>query len=118
MALYYNSIYGAITRTAYAVTTQPGRALLQINGLAGLPCPVFNQQALDIAVAAFDELARLPLLPFVYCYKDDARWRIDEAVAAMLGYDIEELPGLRRLWAAEPGVRGSKKGVVEELTSW
>ena len=37
----------------------------------------------------FDELARLELEPFVYCFRDLNRHRIDNVVAAMLGLNAQ-----------------------------
>lgn len=127
IALYYNSTFGAIVRNAYGQSTQAGRAPIQIASIPGLPCPVFHadtpeaQRARDIANQNFDELSRLLLEPFAYCFRDANRHKIDSVVAEMLGLDtqdpaIEEMLGhYRQLFAREPNVNGRQKSIISAL---
>ena len=129
IALYYNSTFGAIVRTAYGQSTQAGRAPIQIGSIPGLPCPAFHadtpeaQHARDIANRNFDELSRMPLEPFAYCFRDANRHKIDLVVAEMLGLDAqalakqEMLAHYRLLFASEPNVNGRQKSILAALES-
>ena len=127
IALYYNSVFGAIVRNAYGQSTQAGRATIQVGAIPGLPCPAFHadtpeaQRARDIAGQHFDELSRLPLEPFAYCFRDANRHRIDSVVADMLGLDSADpaiqamLADYRQLFASEPNVNGRQKPILAAL---
>ncbi len=130
IALYYNSTFGAIVRTAYAKSPQAGRARIQVGATAGLPCPAFHadtpeaQRARDIASRNFDELSRLPLEPFAYCFRDANRHKIDLVAAEMLGLDPDDaairemLAHYRRLFASEPNVNGRQKAILAALDEY
>lgn len=127
IALYYNSAFGAIVRNAYGQSTQAGRATIQVGAIPGLPCPAFHsdtpeaQRAREIAGQHFDELSRLPLDPFAYCFRDANRHRIDLVVAEMLGLDPSDtgvrdmLAYYRLLFAGEPNVNGRQKSILAAL---
>ena len=127
IVLYYNSILGAIIRQGYGQSAQAGRAPVQVDAIAGLPCPAFHadtpeaQRARDIASEHFDELARMELEPFAYCFRDANRHRIDSVVADMLGLDPEDnaiqemLARCRVLFCGEPNVNGRQKSILEAL---
>ena len=132
IALYYNSVFGAIVRNAYGQSTQVGRATIQVGAIPGLPCPAcpaFHadtpeaQRARDIASQHFDELSRLTLEPFAYCFQDANRHKIDSAVAEMLGLDAQDpaiqamLADYRLLFASEPNVNGRQKPIIAALES-
>lgn len=129
IALYYNSVFGAIVRNAYGQSTQAGRATIQVGAIPGLPCPAFQadtpdaQRARDIAGQHFDELSRLTLEPFAYCFSDANRHRIDSVVAEMLGLDPQDpaiqemLAHYRLLFASEPNVNGRQKSIIAALES-
>ena len=130
ITLYYNSTLGAIIRVAYAQSPQAGRARIQISSIPGLPCPAFHadtpeaQRARDIAAQHFDELARLPLEPFAYCFRDANRHRIDSVAAEMLGLDPQApaiqqmLAHYRALFAREPNVNGRQKPILAALDEY
>ena len=130
VALYLNSIFGAIVRNAYGQSTHPGRAPIQVGAIAGLPCPDFAadtpaaQRARTIAGQRFDQLAALPLEPFAYCFRDAGRHKIDAAVADMLGIDAtdetvaEMLASYRLAFAGEPNVNGRQKPIVAALAKY
>ena len=130
VVLYYNSIFGGITRNAYGAIQKHGRSEIRIGATAGLPCPAFHadtpeaQRARDIANEHFDELARLELEPFAYCFRDANRHYIDNVVAEMLGLDPEDaaiqemLAHYRLLFASEPNVNGRQKSIVEALDEY
>ena len=130
LALYYNSVFGAIIRNAYGQSTQAGRATIQVGAIPGLPCPAFHadtpeaQRARDIAGQHFDELARLPLEPFAYCFRDANRHRIDSVAAEMLGLDPQApaiqamLAHYRTLFAREPNVNGRQKSILAALDAY
>ena len=130
IALYYNSTLGAIIRVAYAQSPQAGRARIQISSIPGMPCPAFHadtpeaQRARDIAGQHFDELARLPLEPFAYCFRDANRHRIDSVAAEMLGLDPQSpaiqamLAHYRTLFAREPNVNGRQKSILAALDAY
>lgn len=127
VALFYNSIFGAITRQGYASIQQHGRAQLQIGDMSGLPCPAFDsdtpqgESARRIASANFDRLAHLELEPFAYCFRDANRHLIDDTVAEMVGLDPRDravqgmLDYYRRLFASEPYVNGLKRDILGAL---
>lgn len=130
IALYYNSVFGAIVRNAYGQSTQAGRATIQVGSIPGLPCPAFHadtpeaQRAREIAGQHFDELSRLPLEPFAYCFRDTNRHQIDSVAAEMLGLDSEDqaLQGMlahyRVLFASEPNVNGRQKSILAALEEY
>ena len=127
IALWFNSIFGAIVRDAYGQSTQPGRAQLQVKAIAGLPCPDFGadtaagNHARWTAGLHFNALADLELEPFAYCFRDENRWRIDEVVAEMIGLDSSDsdiadmLAHYRLMFASEPNVNGRNRGVLQAL---
>ena len=130
VALFYNSIFGAIIRQVYGQSTQPGRARLQVGAINGLPCPNFGadtpeaRRARDIAAARFDSLSELDLEPFAYCFRDENRHQIDSAVAEMLGLDPSDsdvqamLEYYRLLFASEPNVNGRQKRILAALAAF
>lgn len=127
IALFYNSIFGAAVRSAYGQSTQSGRSTIQVNAIAGTPCPDFGadtdaaRRALDIAAREFEALSALELEPFAYCFRDVNRQRIDSVVADMLGLDaadagVQALLGrYRLLFAREPNVNGRNRGILGAL---
>ena len=126
-SLYYNSIFGAIARNAYGQSTQAGRATVQVRSMSDITLPSFDADtsqarlARDIANQCFDELSRLKLQPFAYCFRDENRHRIDDAVAEMLGLDPKDpavqdmLAHYRLLFAREPNVNGRNKTILKAL---
>ena len=130
IALYYNSIFGAIVRNAYGQSTQAGRAAIQVGAIPGLPCPEFHtdtpeaRRARDVASQHFDELSRLLLEPFAYCFRDANRHKIDLVVAEMLGLDAQDpaiqemLTHYRLLFASEPNVNGRNKSILAALEEY
>ena len=127
LALFWNSVFGGILRHLCAVNTQSGRATVQLDHLAGLPCPNFTAdsgaawQALEIAEREFGRLAELSLDPFALCFQDANRHQIDLAVAEMIGLDPDEprirgmLERYRLLFAQEPNVNGRKQAILRAL---
>lgn len=130
IALFYNSIFGAIVRHAYGQNTQDRRASMQIRATQGIPCPDFTadsdaaRRALDIAEREFDWLAALELEPFGFCFQDPNRHEIDFAAAEMLGLDptdgqiSELLARYRLLFAREPNVNGRKRAILDALAEY
>ena len=130
IALFHNSVFGGIIRNAYGATQKSGRAELQITAIPGLPCPAFHldtpaaQQARAIAEQHFDELARLELQPFAYCFQDANRHRIDAVAAEMLGLDPQNqevqdmLAYWRILFASEPNVNGRNDKITATLAKY
>ena len=127
IALFYNSIFGAIVRHAYGQNTQDRRASMQIRATKGIPCPDFLadstavRRALQIAEREFDRLAELELEPFGFCFRDEHRQQIDLVAAEMLGLDPEDehirdlLQRYRLLYASEPNVNGRKQAILQAL---
>ena len=130
IALFYNSIFGAIVRHAYGQNTQDRRAAMQIRATQGIPCPDFTadsdaaRRALSIAEREFDRLAALELEPFGFCFRDPNRHQIDLAAAEMLGLDPndaairEMLARYRLLFAREPNVNGRKRAILDALADY
>ena len=130
LALYFNSIFGAIVWNSYGQSTQAGRAPIQVNAIAGLPCPDFSAStpagvhARRIARENFDKLSTTALEPFAYCFRDWGRHEIDSVVAQMLGLDPEDsavqaMLGLyRRLFCSEPNVNGRQRSIMTALDSY
>ena len=127
IALWFNSIFGAIVRDAYGQSTQPGRAQLQVKAIAGLPCPDFGADtaagvhARWVASMNFAGLSGLELEPFAYCFRDENRWKIDDVVAEMIGLDVKDrsvqemMTHYRLMFASEPNVNGRNRGVLRAL---
>lgn len=127
IALWFNSVFGAIVRDAYGQSTQPGRAQLQVKAIAGLPCPDFGAtagaHARWVAGMNFAGLSELELEPFAYCFRDENRWKIDDVVAEMIGLDPSDaavadmLAHYRLMFASEPNVNGRNRGVLAALVA-
>ena len=127
LALFYNSIFGAIVRQAYGQSTQAGRATIQVGAVEGIPCPAFHsdtpagERARGIAARHFDRLSELSLRPFAHCFQDPHRAEIDAVVADMLGLDssakpvVDMLTHYRLLFAREPNVNGRQKSILKSL---
>ncbi len=127
IALWNNSVFGGIVRNAYGQTTQAGRAMIQVNAIAGLPCPDFGANtpagahARWVAGMNFAALSVLDLEPFAYCFRDVNRRKIDEVVAEMIGLDpsasdvADMLAHYRLMFASEPNVNGRNRGVLGAL---
>lgn len=126
LAIWLNSTPASMLRTAYAQTTQQGRATMQIKALSGFPVPNFAstgnaaRQAKAVALKQFRDLSNLPLEPFSYAFRDKNRAKIDEVAMAMLGLDqdakaFRALAGLRELWCREPAVHGGSKNIMKAL---
>lgn len=127
IALYYNSIFGAIVRNAYGQSTQAGRAPIQIGAIAGLPCPNFGGDtpasihARAVADRHFLELSTKPLQPFAYCFSDKHRHAIDSVVAEMLGLNSDDeavqelLRHYRGLFTREPSVHGRQRRILKAI---
>lgn len=128
VALFFNSVFGAFAMRAYGKSPQQGpRASVQVGAIPGLPCPNFSadsdaaRRARSIAAARFDELSRLELQAFPYCFQDEARQMIDNAAAEMLGLNTADpevqamLAHYRRLFASEPDVNGGQKKILAGL---
>ena len=130
LALFYNSIFGAIVRHAYSQSTQPGRALLKIKGQSGLPCPDFGadtpeaERARNIASMWFESHSELRLEPFAYCFRDKNRHQLDSTTAEMLGLKPSDadtkamLEHFRLLFSREPNVNGRNKAILAALEKW
>ena len=130
IALYYNSIFGGITRSAYGANQKQGRSEIRIKATAGTPCPAFHadtpeaRHAREIAARYFDELAKLELKAFAYCFNDDNRHRIDNVVAEMLGLnpnnsEVQEMLGYwRMLFASEPNVNGRNAKIMAAIAKY
>lgn len=127
LALFYNSIFGAIVRQAYGQSAQAGRATIQVGAIEGIPCPTFHSDAPEaeraraIATQHFDRMSKLSLRPFAYCFQDPHRAEIGAVVADMLGLDsnskpiVDMLAHYRLLFAREPNVNGRQKSILESL---
>ena len=126
LSIWLNSTLASMLRTAYAQTTQQGRATMQVRALAGFPVPDFASQsnagkrARTIAQNHVKDLAILTLKPFSYAFQDDNRHRIDDAVLEMLGLSDDSqarqaITELRGHWCREPAVHGSSKKIMKAL---
>lgn len=130
VALWYNSIFGAIPRQVYSQSTQPGRATFGVKAIAELPCLDFGadnpraERAREVANANFAEASELKLEPFVYCFRDESRHRIDDITAEMIGLDpsdasVQEMMAhYRILFASEPNVNDRKSEVLAALEAY
>ena len=126
LSLWLNCTPGLMLRTAYAQTTQQGRATMQIRALSGFPVPDFasdseaGQRAREIATEHFENLRSVPLQSVSYAFRDENRHRIDEAVLEMLGLAgntqaSQTVADLRDRWCREPSVHGGDKAVMGAL---
>ena len=126
LSIWLNSTPALMLRTAYAQTTQQGRATMQIKALAGFPVPDFTtagesgERARAIAQKHFSKLSSLPLNPVSYAFQDENRWRIDEAALEMLGLGgdsiaTDAVASLREHWCREPSVHGDSRKIMNAL---
>ena len=130
IALWSNSVFGGIVRNAYGQTSQAGRARIQVNAVAGLPCPDFGADtaagahARWVAGMNFASLSQLELEPFAYCFRDANRKQIDDVAAEMIGLDgidaevQEMLQRFRLLFAREPNVNGRNREILKALADF
>ena len=127
VALWNNSVFGAIVRSSYGQSSQAGRARIQVNAVAGLPCPDFGADtaagvhARWVSGLNFAGLSGLELEPFAYCFRDENRWKIDDVVAEMIGLDVKDrsvqdmMAHYRLMFASEPNVNGRNRGILGAL---
>ena len=126
LSLWLNSTLGLMLRTAYAQTTQQGRATMQIKALSGFPVPNFaadneaGARARATALKHHGNLTGMPLEAVSYAFRDQTRHRIDEAVLEMLGLGgntavIQTVADLREHWCREPSVHGGDKRIMGAL---
>ena len=131
VALFFNSVFGAFALRAYGQSPQQGpRSNVQVGAIPGLPCPNFGADtpeaymARSVAKAKFDKLGELELEPFPYCFRDESRHKIDNAVAKMLGLDPDDsdvqamLAHYRLLFASEPNVNGRQERILAALAAF
>ena len=126
LSIWLNSTPAMMLRTAYAQTTQQGRATMQIKALSGFPVPDFaansdaGKHARQLALEQIDDLSVLKLRPFSYALHDRKRVRIDEIALAMLGLSgddaaLRALSDLREQWCREPSVHGGSPSIMRLL---
>ena len=125
LVLWCNSILGLLIHSGYGQNTHPGRSLLKIKALSGLPIPDFSadtaagERARMVADREFERLSELELRPASYAWNDPSRHQIDGAVLEMLGMDTpaarSALDQIRRLWCREPSVHGGNRRIMREL---
>ncbi len=126
LAIWLNSTLSLLMRISYAQTTQPGRARLQIRGVAGFPVPDFaadtpaGEQARTVARERIGELLTLELQPVSYAFRDPNRHRIDQVALEMLGLGedasaVAAVAALRDQWCREPSVHGGNREVARAL---
>ena len=123
LTIWLNSTLGAMMRTAYAQTTQPGRARMQVRAIKDFPVPDFaapseaGEQARSAALERLAEIAELELRPFSYALLDDNRKRIDLAALDLVGLGgnaaaARGLDRLRREWCREPATHGGNEAIM------
>ena len=123
LAVWLNSTLGAIMRTAYAQTTQPGRARMQVRAIKDFPVPDFAAESEAGAHARAAALERLPALaelelrPFAYAAQDDNRKAIDAAALGLVGLGANDdaasaLDWLRQEWCKEPATHGGNETIM------
>ena len=124
LAIFYNSIFGAIVRMGTGRSTQVGRTSTPVSAFLNLPCPYFDvPESHEIAADGFDRLANLEFLPFAICYKDPARHEIDLICANMLGLGTgSEVRSMLAIWrlmfASEPQVNGRQKRYIDAVAEF
>ena len=131
VALFFNSVFGALVLRAYGQSPQQGpRANVQVGAIPGLPCPNFGADtpeaymARSVAKSKFGKLSELELEPFPYCFRDESRHKVDNAVAEMLGLDPDDsdiqamLAHYRLLFAREPNVNGRQERILAALETF
>ena len=131
VALFFNSVFGALVLRAYGQSPQQGpRANVQVGAIPGLPCPNFGADtpeargARTVAKSKFPKLSELELEPFPYCFRDKNRHKIDNAAAEMLGLNPDDtdiqamLAHYRMLFAKEPNVNGRQKRILTALATF
>jgi hypothetical protein len=115
LVLWGNSTLGLLIHWLYSNRQHAGRGSIGREPLPDLPAldvRALSREQLKEAVAAFDELSSLPLLPIYQLDKDPVRALLDERLGrGVLGLEANHLAGidlLRRKLAAEPSLRGGK----------
>ena len=112
MALWFNSTLGMMVHWSQAGRQQLGRAGTQLGAINRMPCPDANKLTkAQVGKAAkwFDHMKAKDLHPGNKADEDCVRALLDEAVADVFGLSSEALQVIadwRRLWVAEPTVRG------------
>ena len=124
LTIWLNSTLGVMMRTAYAQTTQPGRATMHVRAIRGFPVPDFaarseaGEHARSAALEHLAEVAELELRPFSYAMLDDNRKRIDLAALDLVGLGgnaaaARGLDRLRREWSREPATHGGNEAIMK-----
>ena len=126
LAIWCNSTLGLMLRVSLSQTTQPGRATMQINSLAGFPVPDFAadtpaaEHARRVAAENIAPLSALPLQPVSYAFNDPHRQQLDAVALDLMGLAgnpqaAQALNVLRRLWCREPAVHGGNRNLMRQL---
>ena len=118
LVLWSNSSLGLLLRWWHSNKQQAGRGSIGVSALASLPIldvTKFSKDALDKAVAIFDDMKHKELRPVNEISQDAVRAEIDTRLATeVLGFPPElvtpdgPLALLRQKLALEPSIAGSK----------
>ena len=126
LAVFFNSIFGAILRRGHGQSSQKGRTRTPVKSFPSLSCPLFDldPDVLDMGKAVFEEISNLELQPFAFCFRDENRHRIDSAAAELMGLDSGNpqirgmLASWRRIFCYEPQVNGGQKRILDALDEY
>ena len=124
-ALWANSTLGMLMYWTQGGRQHAGRSLIQVKALAEIPTLDFAasdkqaKTAREVARKHFNALSKQRLKAACLAWQDDVRQQIDDVVADMLGFGVEErkaVQGLRKAWCFEPLVHGNNKKAVQAMT--
>lgn len=108
---YLNSSMGVLALLGDRSNKIPSYPQLSIDDLKKLFVPDFaamDEGAVRRLASAYDALCEHVLLPLPQMDADPVRRKLDDAVCAALGVDVERVAVIRRHIAAEPSVTGKR----------
>lgn len=120
LCVWLNGTLGMISFWMESNRTQGGRGVTGVTAIPSIPVldvRALTPEALEAAVAIFDDLQKQVMLPANEAYRDPVRQELDRRILTeVLGLDdeaVEQLAILRNQWCAEPTVTGTKKTSIQ-----
>ena len=120
LCVWFNGTLGTASFWLESNRTQGGRGRTGATAIPSIPVldvRALTPEALEAAVAIFDDLQKQVMLPANEAYRDPVRQELDRRILTeVLGLDdeaVEQLAILRNQWCAEPTVTGTKKTSIQ-----
>ena len=108
MAVYLNSAVGVFAQLAVSVPRNLERPAMPLENMRSIPVPSPAPGWIAALSAVYGEVKDETLRRLRYLEDDPVRRRLDAAVCEAMGWDLEEVAGMRAALAAEPSVTGKR----------